>query len=330
MQAVPVNVCTSQPYTSTVAFPILFVFAAFLLGLLFGSFLNVCISRLPAHESIVTPRSRCTACGHTIRWYDNIPILSWLLLRARCRDCQTRIPWRYPAVELFTALWISRTAVIWIRLWYFDCDFCDRSTFRADATIEYIALAILGFLLIGLIVMDWQTLRLPDAFTLPGIVIGFLSLCAQASFLATGQGDIVLNTIHQLRMSSPGSSNALGNVFLTGTEAMVLGRVAAILGAALILLTARWIYKAIRKQDGLGLGDVKLLAMIAAFLGFYQALLALFAGVVAASIYGLVLIARRNATRNTRLPLGSFLAAGGLFAALFGPAVVGWYASLLR
>ena len=160
--------------------------------------------------------------------------------------------------------------------------------------------------------------RLPDAFTLTGIGIGFVLTCVQAFFLAPGEGDIVLNTTHQLRLSSPGSFQAQGNVFLTGTEALVMGRVAAIAGAALILLVVRWTYKALRKRDGMGLGDVKLLAMIAAFLGFGEALLALFVGVMAASVYGLVLIARRRAGRNTKLPLGSFLAAGGLFTALLG------------
>jgi leader peptidase (prepilin peptidase) / N-methyltransferase len=314
-----------------VASPTLIVLSAFLIGLLFGSFLNVCISRLPNHQSIATPRSHCPTCNHTIRWYDNIPLLSWLLLRARCRDCKSRISWRYPAVELAMGIWSLVCVNSYIGS-VFNAFYFPKSVLPGapPAWESSIALAILGFLLIGLLVMDWQTLRLPDVFTFPGIAIGFLLLCAQAAFLPTGQGDIVLNTTHPLRLSSPGSGNALGNVFLTGTEALVLGRVAAILGAALILLTVRWIYKALRKQDGLGLGDVKLLAMIAAFLGFTQSLLALFVGVIAASLYGLTLLARRNATRNTRLPLGSFLAAGGLFAALFGQPLIHWYTSLLH
>ncbi|HEV2619554.1 MAG TPA: prepilin peptidase [Acidobacteriaceae bacterium] len=319
------------------ASPTIFALSAFLLGLLFGSFLNVCISRLPTHQSIVTPRSHCPHCHHTIRWYDNIPFLSWHLLRARCRDCKTPISARYPAVELAIALLWAISAAAILAQWRCNHvqmpDMCsaaiDTPAFESLA-FYFLRLAILGFLLIGLMVMDWQTLRLPDAFTLPGIVLGFLLVCAQAAFLAPGQGDIVLNTTHQFRLSSPGSGNALGNVFLTGTEALVLGRVAAILGAALILLIARWIYKALRKQEGLGLGDVKLLAMIAAFLGFPQSLLALFVGVLSAALYALALLARRNANRNTRLPLGSFLAAGGLFSALFGPAILDWYANLLR
>jgi leader peptidase (prepilin peptidase)/N-methyltransferase len=200
----------------------------------------------------------------------------------------------------------------------------------ATALVSLVGLAVLGFLLIGLMVMDWQTQRLPDAFTLTGIAIGFVLTCVQAFVLAPGEGDITLNPTHQLRLSSPGSFVAQGNVFMTGAEAMVLGRIAAIAGAALLLLTVRWIYKAVRKRDGMGLGDVKLLAMIAAFLGFGESLLALFAGVMAASAYGVALLARGRARAESKLPLGSFLAAGGLVAAIFGRPIVDWYVGLLR
>jgi leader peptidase (prepilin peptidase)/N-methyltransferase len=195
---------------------------------------------------------------------------------------------------------------------------------------ELVGIAILGFLLIGLMVMDWQTQRLPDAFTLTGIAIGFVLTCVQAWFLPSGAGDLVLNTTRQLRMTSPGSFQASGNVFLTGPEAMVLGRIAAILGAALILLVIRWTYKALRGRQGMGLGDVKLLAMIAAFLGFAGALLALFVGVMAACVYAVVLLARRRATAQSKLAFGSFLAVGGLFAALFGTPIVDWYLGFWR
>jgi leader peptidase (prepilin peptidase)/N-methyltransferase len=272
------------------------------------------------------------SCGHQIRWYDNVPILSWVMLRGKCRDCGARISWRYPAVELGVGIWFWRSAFfIWLALFPdVNHDTVRSLQFSTPIMVDAVGVAILGFLLIGLMVMDWQTQRLPDAFTLTGIGIGFALVCVRAMFLAPGEGDIVLNTTHQLRLSSPGSFQAQGNVFLTGTEAMVLGRVAAIIGAALILLVVRWGYKALRKRDGMGLGDVKLLAMIAAFLGFGEALLALFAGVVAASAYGLFLVARKKAGGKTKLPFGSFLAAGGLFAALFGPGLVAWYVGLLR
>jgi leader peptidase (prepilin peptidase)/N-methyltransferase len=310
----------------------IFELLGFILGLEFGSLLNVCIVRIPRGESIVAPRSHCMACGHLVRWFDNIPILSWLLLRARCRDCKAKIPWRYPAVELAVGLWFALAGA---KLWSAWIVRGFINTYRSfDAGISNsssaVGFAILGFLLIGLMVMDWQTLRLPDAFTLTGIATGLFLTCLQAAFLAPGEGDIVLNTTHQLRLSSPGSFQSQGNVFLTGAEALVMGRIAAIAGAALLLFSIGWIYKAVRKREGMGMGDVKLMAMIAAFLGFGQSLLALFAGVLAASVYGLVLIARRKAGATTRLPFGSFLAAGGLVAALFGPGIVDWYTNLLR
>ncbi len=291
-------------YTSNVISPpqsiVLFVFAV---GLLFGSFLNVCISRLPAHRSIVKPRSHCSACGQSIRWFDNLPVVSWLLLRGRCRDCNAPISWQYPAVELAVGLWfwIAVDSLYSAVERTHDLGYT-ASAITAPLIIHALTFTILGFLLIGLMVMDWQTQRLPDAFTLTGIAIGFALTCVQAIF--------------RLPNESPST--------------LILGRIAAIAGAALILLLVRWGYKALRKRDGMGLGDVKLLATIAAFLGFGEALLALFAGVVAASVYGIVLMARRRAGGATKLPLGSFLAAGGLFAALFGPRIIAWYMELLR
>jgi leader peptidase (prepilin peptidase) / N-methyltransferase len=313
--------------------PLLFELIGFLVGLLFGSFLNVCIARLPEHESIVRPGSRCMACGHAVRWYDNVPLLSWVVLRGRCRDCKAWISWRYPAVELAVALWLTIFGRHLYELYWFihTVDFGPTAAVYWDDNLpSLIGFAVLGFLLIGLMVMDWRTQRLPDAFTLTGIAIGLVLVCVRAFFLTPGEGDIVLNTSHQLRLASPGSFTAQGNVFLTGTEALIMGRVAAVAGAALMLLLVRWIYKALRKRDGMGMGDVKLLAMIAAFLGFGQSVLALFAGVIAASVYGVVLLARGKAGGETKLPFGSFLAAGGLFAALFGQKIVDWYTGLLR
>ena len=310
----------------------LFELGGFLLGLLFGSFLNVCISRLPRGESVVKPGSHCTACGHPIRWYDNLPILSWIVLRARCRDCKATIAWRYPTVELAMAVWSYRPALIVFGVWQYHkyWDFLrPRTGDEVTEILGALSLAILGFLLIGLMVMDWQTQRLPDAFTLTGTAIGLSLVCVQAIFLAPGEGAVVLADQH-LRLRSPGAGSFEGNVFLTGAEALIFGRIAAIAGAALVLLAVRWIYKALRKRDGMGLGDVKMLAMIAAFLGFGQSLLALFVGVLTASVYGLALLALRRANAATRLPFGSFLAVGGLVAALLGPQIVGWYASLFR
>jgi len=312
--------------------PLAFELAAFLLGLLFGSFLNVCISRLPWHQSINKPRSHCPRCHALIHWYDNIPLLSFVLLRAKCRNCKATIPWRYPLVELSVGLWfvIAYARLRGLILFISNVDFGPPSSvYWADNLPLIVGFAILGFLLIGLLVMDWQTHTLPDAFTLTGTAIGFLLTCISAAFLPTGEGDIKFDPKHSLRISSPGSFVAKGNVFMTGPEATVLGRIAAIAAAAGLILLIRFLYKKIRHHEGLGLGDAKLMAMLTAFLGFAPAMLALFVGVILCAAYALTLLARRRADALTQLPLGTFLCLGGLFTALVGQPILHWYQSLL-
>jgi leader peptidase (prepilin peptidase) / N-methyltransferase len=312
--------------------PLALELSAFLIGLLFGSFLNVCISRLPDHRSINKPRSRCPHCLTTIRWYDNLPLLSWVILRARCRHCKQPISWRYPAVELAVGLWfasLAGSAFGDIPLFRFAENTLPLNAGNRDATLLllYIALAILGFLLIGLIVMDWQTHTLPDAFTLTGTLLGLLLICARAVFLGPHEDELLLHGRNPL--TSPGNVTDRGNVILTGPEHLILGRLLAIAAAAGILLLIRFLYKQLRHRDGLGLGDVKLIAMIAAFLGFWPAVLAFFLGAVLCSAYAVTLIARRRADALTRLPLGTFLSIGGLIAALVGTPLIAWYSSLL-
>ncbi len=312
-----------------------FALAGFGVGLLFGSFLNVCIARLPRHESVVRPRSRCLVCGHAVRWYDNVPVVSWLVLRGRCRDCGAGISWSYPAVELGVGLWFALVAWRFAELTpvYFHPAGTVRIYHTYPVTFAVFGsatLLVLGFLLIGLMVMDWQTQRLPDAFTLTGIGVGLFLVCVQAVFLAPGEDAVVLDSAHQLRLSSPGSFASQGNLFITGPEALIFGRVLAVVGAGLLLFAIGWIYKAVRKRDGMGMGDVKMLAMIAAFMGFWGAVVALFVGALAASVYGIGLMARGKAGAASRLPFGSFLAVGGLVGAVFGQQLVGWYGGLLR
>lgn len=305
--------------------------AAFFAGLLFGSFLNVCIARLPSGESVAAPRSRCLNCGHAIRWYDNFPVLSWMALRARCRDCKAAISWRYPAVELATAAWFAISIARLARMLAEAAPLPPYTTEEwAVAAITAGGTAVLGVLLVGLMVMDWQTGLLPDWFTFGGMAAAFFLICSQAIMLGPGEGQVVLNSSKQLRLRSPGSFAAQGNVFLTGPESLIFGRIAAAVGVALLLLAIRAAYKVVRKRDGMGLGDVKLLAMVGAFLGFWPALLALFVGVLTAAVYSLTLLARGRAGAATQIPFGSFLALGGLFAAIFGPQVVEWYSGLLR
>ena len=303
--------------------PLAFELSAFLLGLLFGSFLNVCISRLPAHQSILKPRSHCPHCLHPIRWYDNIPLLSWIILRTHCRHCKQPIPWRYPSVELSFALWLAFAARTAFPLL---APGISTNAFAA-ISVNAVSFALLGFLLIGLLVMDWQTNTLPDAFTLTGTLLGFLLTCIHAAFLAPHAYDLLLHGRNPL--TSVGGNVDPGNVVLTGSEHLVLGRLLAITAMAALLLFLRFAYQTLRHRDGLGLGDIKLAAMLAAFLGFWPAVLAVFLGFILGSLYALTLIVRRQATATTRLPLGTFLSIGGLLAALLGTPLIAWYTSLL-
>ena len=304
----------------------LIVIAAFVLGLLLGSFLNVCISRVPRRESVVRPGSRCPECGVGIRWYDNVPLLSWVLLRRRCRDCKEPISWRYPLVELALGIWFAWIAAFCLRA-FADLHGPVGAEFYVRVVVAGVGAAALGFLLIGLMVMDWQTSLLPNAFTLWGVFVGFVLVCVRAAFLSPVEDQVVLSNNH-VQLTSVGSVVDTGNVFLTGPEHLLFGRIVAICGAALVLLLIRWSYKALRGREGMGLGDVKLVAMIAAFLGFWPAMLALFLGCLLASVYAVFLLARGRATASTKLAFGSFLAAGGLIAAVYGEKIIGVYAGL--
>ncbi|RXH56255.1 Leader peptidase (Prepilin peptidase) [Granulicella sibirica] len=238
-----------------------------------------------------------------------------MLLRARCRTCHAAISPVYPVVELAVGVWFAIAA-----------SYIGRAE-TMEVLIADISFAVVGFLLIGLIVMDWQTHLLPDAFTLTGIAIALFLVCSQAIFLGPTEDQVLLR--HKAPITAAMSVEK-GNVFLTGPEALIGGRIVATLAAAGLLLLVRGAYKALRGREGMGLGDVKLLAMIAAFLGFWPAILALFLGVLTASFFAAFLLFRGRATSATRLPFGSFLAAGGLAASLFGTNIISAYISLLR
>ncbi len=256
------------------------VVAALVAGLLFGSFLNVCIARLPAHASVVAPRSHCRSCGKTIRAFDNIPVASWLWLRGRCRACYAPISIQYPLVELGTALLfaacILHTGVTWPTL--LDAVAC--------------------FLLQGLAVMDAQTMLLPDTFTLTGLALAFV-----------------------LKVFAPGISRR-GEVAWKTVED-------AALAAALLLLI--WLlYRVVRRRNGVGMGDVKLLAMMAAFMGLPLALLSYFIAALAAAVFAVVLVAQRKLRGSDRIPFGSFLAGAGIFAIFAGKPILTWYLGFFR
>ncbi len=293
-------------------------------GLLIGSFVNVCIARLPRGESVVAPRSHCRHCGQPVRWLDNIPLLSYVLLRGRCRKCGGAIGWRYPAVELAAAVWfvISFYPVVHLLSSRAPGDLV------LNEAVDSVAFAVFGALLLALLVIDWKHQMLPDGLTLTGTAVGLLFIGAEAILLPDGAYDLVLQ--HRININSANAGRSTGNVFLTGPEHLVFGRLLAIIACYLLLYLIGRTYKAIRKRDGMGLGDAKLLAMIASFLGFAPAILAFFLGTVFAAGYAVVLLATGRVGAATRLPFGTFLAFGGFAAALAGTRMVDAYLALFR
>lgn len=300
--------------------------AAFVFGLTFGSFLNVCIYRMPRGLSVVAPRSSCPQCHAPISWFDNIPVLSWLILRGHCRHCRMRISPRYMVIELLTGiLFLLCYAKLGLTLVAFKC-------------------AVFGFLLLGLIFSDAETKLLPDKLTLPGFVLGLLfSLFVPVNDLAT---QLVPGII-----SLPVSSDVSWHL-LSFADALLGAAVGAsfIYGAGAIYL--RW-----RGVEGMGFGDVKLMAMIGAFLGLRLTVFTLFAATLAGSLFGMATMllvwmkrtrrrlrrhheslaeARRRAWQSASLvfryyqmPFGVFLGSMALLAFFCGNDFVRWYWGLL-
>jgi leader peptidase (prepilin peptidase) / N-methyltransferase len=244
-------------------------------GLVLGSFLNVCICRLPLSQSIVTPRSRCLACGHLIRAYDNIPVLSYIFLRGRCRDCGTHISPRYPLVEILSAAFAVMTVA--------------RFGFNWTALVIYGLIA--AFLVLTFIDIDHRIL--PDAITLPGIPAG----------LAASFGPGLLAPLESL----------LG--ILVG-------------GGSLFLVA--WVYQSITKREGMGGGDIKLLAMIGAFVGWKGVMFTIFVASLTGTLAGMAMIVRRKEGMKFAVPFGPFLAVGAIAYLFFGPEALALYLRSLR
>src|SRR5688572_6436374 len=253
--------------------PVIWLVYAGLLGACIGSFLNVVIYRLPLGQSLVSPPSRCPQCGYRLAWYDNVPIVGWLLLGGRCRKCRNRISIQYPLVELITALLFL--LVVWL---------------TPPGPLMVSRLLFAG-ILIALFGIDLEHQILPNSITLPGIVAGLL-----------------LSVI-----APPGLRDAL---------------IGAVLGAG-ILYAIAWAYYLWRREEGLGMGDVKMLAMIGAFLGWKAVLVTLVLSSFAGALIGVALIAAQRGGMKLALPFGTFLALGALVAMLAGEPLVNWYAGYL-
>ena len=302
-------------------------FASVLLGLTFGSFLNVCIYRLPRDMSVLNPRwSACPHCKRPIAFYDNVPVLSWLLLRGRCRKCQAAITPRYLAIELLTAALFLACA------WHFGMTL---------ATVKYCALS---FLLLGLIFTDAETKLLPDKMTLTGLGLGIVfSLFVPVNDLASQ----FLPGVVSLPVDGDISARMLS--LLDSVLGAVVGA-SFIYGAGAIYLRARGI-------EGMGFGDVKLMAMIGAFLGVKLTVFTIFAASIVGSLFGVSTIfmvwlkrtrrfverrhlaareARRRAWqsaqtmyRHYEMPFGVFLGSMAMVAFFFGQRFLEWYWRLL-
>ena len=239
------------------------------LGLCVGSFLNVCIYRLPRGESLVSPPSRCPKCGRQLRWFDNIPIVSWLALRGRCGQCGAPISAQYPVIELITA-------VVWVLI----------AVMTPPGWLLASRLA-LGTALIVLFMIDLEHQLLPNAITLPGIVVGFAF-----SFV-----------------TDPGPVDSLIGILVGG--------------GVLYAIAAGYYF--LRKEEGMGMGDVKMLAMVGAFLGWRAVLLTLVLSSFAGAVLGMAIMMWQRGGLRYALPFGTFLAVAALVAMVVGEQILTWY-----
>jgi leader peptidase (prepilin peptidase)/N-methyltransferase len=246
-----------------------------IVGLMVGSFLNVCISRLPAGESVVFPGSRCPHCRVPIHWYDNIPVLSYALLRGRCRACHAPISLRYPVIEAATGLAFLVQAL----------------AFGEDPPL-LVSRLVFTALLVALFGTDLETQRLPNVLTIPGAVLGVVF-----SFWLP-----------------PGVVSSLTGLALGGG----------------LLLAVRWGWHRVTGVEAMGLGDVKMLAMIGAFLGWQEVWIVLFLSSVAGAVVGIGLATLGGRSMQSRLPFGTFLAMAAFVASLVGDRLLRWYLAFYR
>jgi leader peptidase (prepilin peptidase)/N-methyltransferase len=251
--------------------PVLLLPASFLFGLVVGSFLSVCIYRLPEHKSIITPPSSCPNCRRRIKPYDNIPVLSFILLKGRCRYCGESISWQYPAVELITGLLFLGLAYKW----------------GVSAKTLIYALLVSALVVVTFIDIHYQII--PDRITLPGMVIG-----------------VVLAFLPCWPMEWTQSIFGL------------------LLGGGILYVAALF------SRGGMGGGDIKLIALLGAFLGWQKVLLTIFIGVLLGSLVGIVLMLFMGKGRKDRVPFGPFLALGAMISIFWGREIITWYLMLAR
>ena len=263
----------------------------FLFGLIIGSFLNVCILRIPNAKSIVLPPSHCPSCGIPIKPYDNIPVVSWLVLAGRCRKCKVRISAMYPMVELGTGVLFLTCYLVF------------------GLTAEALKWAIFGALIIVLMITDLRERILPDKVNFAGLGLGLLL----SLFTRPVDGTALWLANHLFAYPPPEAALSFGDALI-----------GAAVASGLLWLVAEGYFRA-RGREGMGLGDVKMMAMAGAFLGLQRALLTILAGSLLGSLIGMAVIAIGRKGRDFELPFGTFLGAGAMLVVFFGSAALDWY-----
>ena len=281
--------------------PVFGYILAGILGALIGSFLNVVIHRLPREESIVFPNSRCPSCGAAIAFYDNIPILSYAVLKGACRGCKKHISARYPLVELLCALLFVTVA------WH--------DGLSAALPFDFAFAAAL----LALVFIDAEHMLLPNAITYPGIVFAVVARLVVPYLTATPHFDDLPSLAHGALANSP--------IWLTSIVGGFLG---ALIGGGSLWLMG-WTWEKLRGIEAMGLGDVKMMFMVGAYLGWRLTILTIFVGVLSGSVIGILLMARAGRKdMQMLLPFGVFLGLGAIAALLFGSQVAEWYAGQFR
>jgi leader peptidase (prepilin peptidase)/N-methyltransferase len=294
----------------------LVILLAGLLGLVFGSFLNACASRWPEDEKTAAGRSHCRSCGRTLSWWENIPVLSWLALRGRCRTCKAWIGWRYPLVEITVgALWalsawqaFNAAPEMVLGVW-------DYLAWNVLALA--IAKIIFIWILVALAVLDAENFWLPDRLTIPGIFVGLVLVTTRSCLTAF--------------MLLGGHLSYLKHI--VAPEIIQFWFLGVVLpGGALLVI--RWLYQMLRGQEGLGLGDVKLLAMLGGWLAVKGAAIS-FAIAVGISLFVALLLYTFPATRTRttkwsliKLPFGTFLCVGGIICGLWTEPLIALFTRL--
>ncbi len=274
--------------------PVQILFAA-VFGAMLGSFLNVCVWRLPRNESVIRPRSRCPRCGTPIAWYDNVPIVSWILLGARCRACRAPISVQYPLVELAAAL-IWGGAVAWL-----------------GPSLAALRGAVFATLLLGIALTDGRHYIIPDEFSLGGLGAGLAF--ALVPLLITGAAAPLL----EAALGAAAGFAVLWVVKAGGDWALARGLIG---GEELSQVLEEG-----ERPTTLGFGDLKMMAMVGSFVGWRGVLLTAFLGSVAGVAVFLPLLALK---RRAPVPFGVFLAAGGIATLIVGQPLIAWYARILK